>query len=83
MRTKQHNLNPVERTIGASGLLGQIGRQDLSQRVYPVTGFGSQADTTQPCQPDDRCAWLVMGLDAGSPGSFGLSAERPGHIQLS
>ena len=34
MRTKQNNLNPVERTRGASGLLGRSGQRHQADRGY-------------------------------------------------
>ena len=34
MRTKQNNLNPLERTRGASGLLGRPGQRHQADRGY-------------------------------------------------
>ncbi len=87
MRTKQHNLNPVERTIGASGLMcglfGQLGRQAAGDSVNTDPCLAVPADPARPSQPDTRCVWLVTGQAAGDPGLRGSSAEYPGHPKLS
>ena len=70
MRTKQHNLNPVERTIVASGLLGRVGQRRHAGAYLGAFGV-LWADPTRPISVDDDSA-LFMGPAAGTPGLSGL-----------
>jgi hypothetical protein len=83
MNTKQHNLNPVERTIVASGLLGRVGQRHTASPVYPGAGSIVSADILRPIQPDAECGWLDAGSAAGKPDCFGLFADQTGHRPLS
>ena len=60
MRTKQHNLKPVERTICASGLLGRPGQGERTDRGY--------LDTSRVLVGTSAAMFGLPGLSAGIPG---------------
>jgi hypothetical protein len=60
MNTKQHNLNPVERTLCASGLLGRPGQRHQTDRGY--------LDSSQVLAWEPAAMLGLSGLSAGIPG---------------
>ena len=67
MRTKQHNLTPVERTRCASGLLGRPSQRHQADRGY--------------FDPSLVLAWATAAAMFGLSGIFAVMPE-PGQINL-
>lgn len=72
MNAKQHNLNPVERPLVASGLCGVSGQLSRTEQ-----GFVEPAAAI-PSPSINHYDWPEMGFAAGGAGRFGLSADQPG-----